>query len=67
MRVKTFYRYDAADSENLIDQYEPRYIYGLAGVVSGFTRVEYSQGFNYTVTSVNCTCPIEPPTNVATP
>lgn len=36
-----FYHYDAADSANLISQYEPLYVNGLVETVAGFTRVEY--------------------------
>lgn len=36
-----FYHYDAADSENLISQYEPLYVSGLVETVAGFTRVDY--------------------------
>jgi hypothetical protein len=128
-----FYHYDAADSANLISQYEPLYVNGLAQTVAGFTRVEYapvgpetvngvaaahyrateadrenlvqsyggitadqwaadvwlavaggylvrlawgpqtletaqaSMGFLYDTKSTNCECPINPPTNVASP
>lgn len=36
-----FYHYDAADSANLISQYEPLYVNGLVETVAGFARVEY--------------------------
>jgi hypothetical protein len=128
-----FYHYDAADSENLISQYEPLYVNGLVETVAAFTNVDYepvgsetvngfpavhyrsteadrenlaqsyagltpdqwaadvwlavdrgylvrlawgpqsvetaqaSMGFLYDTTSTNCDCPINPPTNVASP
>jgi hypothetical protein len=127
----TFYHYGAADSANLISQYEPFYIAALVAEAAGSSthytaiseenviniravhyrmteedRTSAAQfvgltadqwagdvwiaqdggylvrfiwgpqtldtaspimGFNYDTTAVNCTCPISPPTNVASP